>query len=167
MGTRNSTLVKLDGEIKVAQYGQWDGYPTWQGLTIQKFLQEVDLEKFKEKLRTSVKPVDEKEVEKYIKEELGAENGWLNMDQAAKFNKRFPALSRDHGADILNIIYNGESTEIRLDPDFKNDTLFCEYWYEIDLDREVVTMNGKGYTFKEWTQDGFMEKLEEQEREDE
>ena len=27
MGTRNLTVVYLDGQYKVAQYGQWDGYP--------------------------------------------------------------------------------------------------------------------------------------------
>jgi len=27
MGTRNLTCVMKDGQYKVAQYGQWDGYP--------------------------------------------------------------------------------------------------------------------------------------------
>ena len=27
MGTRNLTAVYLDGEYKIAQYGQWDGLP--------------------------------------------------------------------------------------------------------------------------------------------
>lgn len=26
MGTRNLTVVYIDGKYKVAQYGQWDGY---------------------------------------------------------------------------------------------------------------------------------------------
>lgn len=38
MGTRNLTCVVLDGEYKVAQYGQWDGYPEGQGRTILEFL---------------------------------------------------------------------------------------------------------------------------------
>lgn len=33
MGTRNLTAVYLDGQYKVAQYGQWDGYPEGQGIT--------------------------------------------------------------------------------------------------------------------------------------
>lgn len=170
MGTRNSTMVRLDGELKVAQYGQWDGYPTGQGQTIANFVKKLmesktNLDVFKKRLE-SLKEVDLEEQKAFLKE-IGAEDGWLTMEQSAKHNERFPGLNRDHGAGILELIYNGEVTEVYLDPDFKKDTLYCEYWYEINLDDETVTMNGKKYTFKEWVQDGFMEKLEKGESEDE
>lgn len=49
MGTRNLTAVYLDGQYKVAQYGQWDGYPEGQGITVLTFLRDkMDLELFKE-----------------------------------------------------------------------------------------------------------------------
>ncbi len=38
MGTRNITSVVMDGKQVVCQYGQWDGYPTWTGCEIMKFL---------------------------------------------------------------------------------------------------------------------------------
>jgi len=38
MGTLNLTAVMMDGEYKIAQYGQWDGYPEGQGKTILEFL---------------------------------------------------------------------------------------------------------------------------------
>ena len=38
MGTRHVTAVFLNGEPRVAQYGQWDGYPSGQGVTILDFL---------------------------------------------------------------------------------------------------------------------------------
>ena len=54
MGTRNLTAVYIDGEYKVAQYGQWDGYPEGQGLTALHFLRdEMDAEKFKTAVRNS------------------------------------------------------------------------------------------------------------------
>lgn len=40
MGTRNLTAVYLDGQYKVAQYGQWDGYPEGQGITVLTFLRD-------------------------------------------------------------------------------------------------------------------------------
>jgi len=38
MGTRNLTMVISDGKTKIAQYGQWDGYPSGQGADILAFL---------------------------------------------------------------------------------------------------------------------------------
>ena len=40
MGTRHLTCVVKDGDYKVAQYGQWDGYPSGQGIDILTFLRE-------------------------------------------------------------------------------------------------------------------------------
>ena len=46
METRHLTLVYKNGAFKVAQYGQWDGYPSGQGLTALKFLRSADLSRF-------------------------------------------------------------------------------------------------------------------------
>jgi hypothetical protein len=43
MGTRNLTSVRVGDAIKVAQYCQWDGYPTGQGETISVFLRKADM----------------------------------------------------------------------------------------------------------------------------
>lgn len=149
MGTRNSTLVKLDGEIKVAQYGQWDGYPTGQGQTIQDFLKTVDLLKFKGQVKQLREMTDEE-----IKT-VEADPNWT---------QNYPYLSRDAGAGVLQMIHDGEVLFLVLDKDFKDDTLFCEYWYELDLDKETITMNGRTWTFDEWREID-LEKLENEERE--
>jgi hypothetical protein len=52
MGTRNLTMVISKGEYKIAQYGQWDGYPSGQGSVVLNFLMnlDVDLNKFRDTL---------------------------------------------------------------------------------------------------------------------
>ena len=54
MGTRNLTMVISENKTKVAQYGQWDGYPEGQGKTILKFLKRCDLKIFEERLKKSI-----------------------------------------------------------------------------------------------------------------
>lgn len=166
MGTRNITLVKSKGKIKVAQYGQWDGYPTGQGQTIADFLNsDVDLEDFAKKVDA---------LEEFTAEERngivnGNEQYFIGADQ--DWTKEYPQLNRDVGAGILELIANGTVKKVELDEKFREDGLFCEYWYEIDLDNKTVQMGGRGpadgtYTFDEWKSKGFMQKLEDKEREE-
>ena len=161
MGTRNLTVVKLNKKIKVAQYGQWDGYPTGQGQEIADFLKKVDLIKFKKQIN-SLGLYSENDIKNALIEVGGdPESEWITCDLADKRDKNHPALSRNHGAGILQLIHNGEVTKVVLNEDFKKDSLYCEYDYEIDLDNETVCMNsGEKYTFKQWCRKGFMKKLE-------
>ena len=41
MGTRSKTKVYLDDELRVNQYGQWDGYPTGKGEVVMQFCRSV------------------------------------------------------------------------------------------------------------------------------
>jgi len=51
MGTRHLIVVVNKEEYKVAQYGQWDGYPSGQGVTIADFIDKsMDINKFREAL---------------------------------------------------------------------------------------------------------------------
>lgn len=59
----------------------------------------------------------------------------MTMEQADKFKELYPELSRDTGGQILQMIYDGQATELNNAEDFKNDTLFCEWYYTIDLDQ--------------------------------
>ena len=44
MGTRNLIMVrKKNGDLKVAQYCQWDGYPSGHGVDILTFLKGVNI----------------------------------------------------------------------------------------------------------------------------
>lgn len=116
MGTRNLTMVIKNAKPVVAQYGQWDGYPEGQGSTILEFLKSKDLfNRFIKKIETGVvKFVDEKkqkEIDAFIKK-LGSTDGWLNMEQVDKYDKKFPFFSRNHGGKILELIANSDQKRI-------------------------------------------------------
>jgi hypothetical protein len=140
MGTRHLTCVFMDNEYKVAQYGQWDGYPTGAGEDIIKFLENCDLIKFRDKL-TKVRftnDKDQEEVDKFLVS-IGAKNGWMDMEQSKEFQKRYYHLSRDRGSEILDIIYKTRK-KLALDNiiEFAYDGLFCEWVYVINLDDNTL-----------------------------
>jgi hypothetical protein len=143
MGTRNLTVVFVDGEYKVAQYGQWDGYPEGQGVTALEFLRgEGNLDKLKESLKR-VRYVDgegrDKELVDAYEKNAPA---WSNEhDNRTPEQKRWfeMYMSRNIGADILHNIANSEDEEILLanQIDFAKDGLFCEWVWKIDLDNNL------------------------------
>jgi hypothetical protein len=146
MGTRNLTMVISKGEFKIAQYGQWDGYPSGQGSVVHTFLTnpQVDLNKFRETVdRCRFMENSErkqKEIQNFL-EKIGAGNGYMNMEQSKKYQKKYPYLTRDNGADILNLVYNADEDDLiwlNNSVDFAADSLFCEWAYLIDLDRNVL-----------------------------
>lgn len=120
MGTRNITAVFIDGEYKIAQYGQWDGYPEGQGRRALEFLNNTDLEQFKEKVKLCRFITDD---------ELEAidDDTWLQTHNQ---------LSRDHGAKILNLVDAGV-TDLRNQLAFVCDGLMCEWVYVIDFDKNA------------------------------
>ena len=125
MGTRHLTIVYVNGEYKVAQYGQWDGYPEGAGAIILDFLKNEFVEdKFRKnlaKLRT-IRTDEEREA--------------LNT----LYGKHFPPeFSRDTGARILKMIQDDavRSGFLAKSLDFAADSLFCEWAYVIDLDKRM------------------------------
>jgi hypothetical protein len=140
MGTRGITIVILGGEPVVAQYGQWDHYPSGQGITCLEFLQKGILDKLREKLKCChfVTDDEQKRIEEFCKS-IGCENGWMSGEQAKLYDEKFPYFSRNHGSNILNVIADSVDESILLHDqrDFAYDSLFCEYGYVIDLDKNT------------------------------
>lgn len=142
MGTRNLTAVLLDGDYRVAQYGQWDGYLSGQGAIIADFLRSIaavgELERFKEQVR-KCRFMSQAELDAAYK--AYSDDGWMNMEQADAFKKsEFGHLSRDIGGGILRIIHESERDSIDLSNglNFAADSLFCEYAYVVNLDENVL-----------------------------
>src|ERR1017187_4919357 len=120
MGTRHTICVYSSGELKLSQYGQWDGYPSGQGITILSFLRDkLDAEKFLNNLNKAYELKTDGECEKL-------------------FNKLAtkPFVSRDTSAKILPMIqdFKGKKFPLVLGDSFLADSLFCELAYVIDFD---------------------------------
>lgn len=126
MGTRNLTCVVKDGDYKVAQYGQWDGYPEGQGATILEFLSSgLDRKLFESRLDDCVFITDE-QIEK------------LWSKGVKQFGTMYPELSRDTGAEILSLIQKSTAPVwLSNGIEFAKDGLFCEWCYVIDLDKNT------------------------------
>lgn len=149
MGTRNLTMViNKDGNTKIAQYGQWDGYPSGQGATALKFLHENDMEKFNEKLKIVRFQTDEdsKEVDEFLTS-IGSKDGWMTLEQSELYHQKYPLLTRNNGAAVLQMVMDSEENPIRLvdSTNFAGDGLFCEWAYVIDLKKRTFEVY-KGFS---------------------
>ena len=69
------------------------------------------------------------------------------MRRNYEHHEKYPYLTRYHGSDILNVIANSEDESILLrnSKDFVYDSLFCEYGYVIDLDKNTFEVY-EGFT---------------------
>jgi hypothetical protein len=143
MGTRNLTVVVVDGKNVVAQYGHWDGYPAGQGRVALEFCREhlaseAGRDAFKRKL-SSCRFATAKALEEGYKS-VGVVGDWLTTEQAIHFGELFPFLSRNHGAGVLGLIskHSGGPILLQDSSDFAGDSLFCEWAYVIDLDKNAL-----------------------------
>jgi len=116
MGTRHLTAVILGDEPRVAQYGQWDGYPSETGVNILKFLEGVNLKAFTEA------------VEQTRFEKFGEFDNTVSLEDN-------PHFSRDMGSEILGYISDAKDPLVLANNyKFAADSLFCEWAYVVNLD---------------------------------
>lgn len=119
MGTRGLTAVYVDGNYKIAQYGQWDHYPGGQGVVALAFLREMDEAHFREALSRC----------KFVS--AGEANALFNGPKGRYF-------TRDHGAKILDLVDKSQGEVLLYNQiNFAGDSLLCEYAYVVDLDKRT------------------------------
>lgn len=130
MGTRHyQVVITKEGDKKVQQFGQWDGYPEGQGLNILRYLKSGNLEKYQNELE---------KLREVTKEELKA------ID-FIDWNVEYPYLSRDCGSKIHQMIENGEVKFVSLCPE-EEAGAWCEGFYTIDFQENVFISNYHGKT---------------------
>lgn len=142
MGTRHIIAIKEGGEFKVINYGQWDGYPSGQGLDLLTILKETNFER----LRKNINNIDELDQERVSKmwHDVGVDiegcNGFVSMEQSKAYYKNVPHLSRDAGASIIKYLENKEKPLMN-PKSFGNaaEGTWCEWFYVIDMDKMVLS----------------------------
>jgi hypothetical protein len=155
MGTRNLTCVVLGGEYKVAQYGQWDGYPSGQGLTILNFLRDqLDRELFLANLAKTYPPTEEQVAAMWAEfgHDVKSSGGFVNYEIAQRFGERYPTMHRNLAGAVLEFIQKSEQpVPLQNAIDFAADSLFCEYAYVADFDKGTFEVF-KGFNQKPLTE---------------
>lgn len=140
MGTRNLTcVIDSQGEVKVAQYGQWDGYPEGQGTIVLDFLKKKGNQELLQKKLQRVRWLDKDGKDKKFVEDN--DKNWPkyfgDQDNRSKRTQEIFNLffSRDVGANILENIAesNEEGIPLKNEFDFMKDSLFCEWAYVVNF----------------------------------
>ena len=136
MGTRNLTkVIDANGELKVAQYGQWDGYPSGQG--INALLHAYNYRQIENKLGN---------VYFLTNEEMDNINSLLSASNKP-ISELYPTLSRDTCADILGYVaWATERIPLVDSSDFESDELFCEAVYTLNFQTKEFVSTYGGHT---------------------
>ena len=148
MGTRNLTKVIKDENVVVAQYGQWDGYPSGQGLTGFFAVTKDDVMASLEANLSLVYYPSEDELTEMAKPfvvESKSGSMMMTYESGKGYGEKYPSLTRDTCTEILYVIANAtEPVPLFLDIEFEDDELFCEGVYEVNLDNKTYTSKYNG-----------------------
>lgn len=137
MGTQNLTSVWFEGKYRIAQYGQFDGYPSGQGLTVLHFLRNIlDLDNlicFHKRLRNC----------RFISDD---------EPTVDDFGHTLTQYDRKTAANILEIVYRwNEKTEIPLIDNHNFGWYkYCDWHYLIDLDNNILKVFNFGILKGRW-----------------
>ena len=151
MGTRGVTMVIQEEKVKVAQYGQWDHYPSGQGLVALDILRNTimkskeSFEDFKEKV-SKVENMTQHSFDTKL-EEIGIDiaKTYMTSEEAEKFKDKYPYLHRDCGAEVLKYIADGLAKELQNDLDYAKKGFDCEWCYAVNLEKETFEVYEDNY----------------------
>lgn len=129
MGTRHiQKVINKKGEVKLNQYGQWDGYPEGQGVDILMYLKHCNIKNYEKEIN-KLNPINEEQ------------DKMVEQDQNWKEN--YPYLSRDCGSKIHLMIESGKVQFVSIaDEDVES---WCEGFYTIDFEKNKFTTEFYGY----------------------
>lgn len=148
MGTRSLTAIYFNNELKVAQYKQFDGYPTGLLNNLVKNLKEYNIDEIKEALSKTVLFKNEKEFNSFIKNELDTtiigQHPITSRGFEEIYEKRKNLYSQlsYYDCNILEVLIQVHNIIDKIplvnNISFINDSLFCEWAYVIDFDKNII-----------------------------
>lgn len=136
MSTRSLMIVTLNKETKVAQQCHFDGYPECRGVEIIEFINSIlksnELEKFKSNISKCSFYTDAEIDLLYMKYESNINS---------KKDQEYHVLFGDLCVDLLKLILNSNhGLKLKNSESFVADSLFCEWAYIIDLDKNEFSI---------------------------
>ncbi|MGC4129269.1 MAG: hypothetical protein QM564_06850 [Bergeyella sp.] len=134
MASRNVTIAIYNEEVKVAQFGQWDGYPEVTGCTLLDFLKEQSNVRHLKAILPKVNFQSEEDHKK-ISIHDGSIGGEI-LDELLKYK------------DLEEIILANAYA-------FAANSYWCEWAYVIDLDKNVLEVYRGNNTFGISKEDRF------------
>jgi hypothetical protein len=139
MGTRSITMViDKQGEVKIAQYGQWDGYPEGQGKTILKFLKAKTRRNKLEKQLSKITFSDDKTP--FITEYNKRVDAGTRTDEDKIWFSTF--ITRDIGGEILrNVADSKLSNIILLNSGDRETDQWVQWVYIIDYKKNILSVH--------------------------
>jgi len=142
MGTRH--LIKVinnEGELKVAQYGQFDGYPSGMGIRTL-FYATYHLNEIERGLKR-VRWGTETEVDAIYDQYPQA--NYLGTEDCENLELLYPNLVRETSADILMVVAYSIGEVMLIDnSDFEEEGLFCEGVYTLNYQTKTFTSKYHG-----------------------
>lgn len=145
MGTRNLTIVRHNGENVIAQYGQWDGFPSGTGLGILEFLHHRgtgDLLRGLSNVEMMTPGIRQEQLEaavlavgKSMDDPMIAQ-GFIDMEVSDMLESMTPETHRNTGFRILYIVADSvESLFLENALEEGNDSIsWCEWVWVVNLD---------------------------------
>lgn len=135
MGTRGLTCVIHREKPVVAQYWGYDNYPSYAGVEMLKFAKRLSEEGVRQTFEESLdksRLLTEEEFRTSIAR-ITDEHGGYSRTKLEEIHPQFYMP----GFELLHWLADGNSGELEDSYDFAADSLFCEWCYVIDLDKDT------------------------------
>lgn len=156
MGTRHIIKVRKNGKDWISQYGQWDGYPTGQGIDVMEFVRNESYLTWLGRHidQGYIVPITPDKMQGYIDRLLAFAGKDEDMITIIEQMFTTSVFCRDAGAKCLMMYAKRLSRSLAV---INEPSGWEEYMYTIDYDKEIVTVQELGedahepkvYTFKE------------------